>query len=393
MFISLISILLLAAVSVLVLSFFSQYFYKSAIPTFSNTLLQSKVEVELNQLEFDKTKFEALEDSALTTKPDSVQAEVKKSLEATKQVNQVSTSSFSSEDRLATLTEPANQAVTLTGWLGETNGTGVANIVINLSSPYQNLYYSTVTDQHGGFLIEGVQVSNYYQLKIEAGKKYKPIYLEKISITNNTLPLYITLQPLNLVPLKGVVVDIYGGYVPNFSIKIHSLVNPLYNKELITDNFGRFALTQFPRGEIYFSTQSPNFFEIKGIDLSESSGHEITVPVDIGMKQISGWVHDKNGLPITAARILLDAESTINGVANHSIRSIITDETGYFEFKHLGQGEHYVAVYAGGFISQELNYNTRSRIDQLYFRLFPGDESLITSETLKLKFKQATETF
>ena len=373
MFLSLISALLLATMSVLILSFSNQFSYQ---PTASKLLDQSK--------ELDNG-------GNFVEKPG--QVEVKEIWRSTTPIKQQPKTTVNTFKNLwpDTSRQVSSQAIRFTGWLSEINSIGVADTVIKLSSPYKNLYYSTTTDGNGNFLFEGVEAGDHYKISIDNHKNYKPLQMEKMAITANTWPLQIILEPLELMPLEGMVVDSYGGYVPNLRLKIRSLVNSLYDTEITTDNFGRFELPEFPVGEIYFSTQSPVFFEVKGIQLSKLNGYGLVVPVNIGMQQISGWVRDQNGLPVVTARIMLDAESESNGLTHHSVRTITTDNSGYFQFKNLHLGEHYITVYAKGFLSQELSYNTGSRFDQLYFQLIPGNESQITSETLKLKLSQNRE--
>ncbi len=372
MFLSLISALLLATMSAFFLSFSNQLSYQSS----SSTLLdQSK---ELNG-----------DGNFVGQKP--TQAEIKKNKKTIASINpqlEISINNFK-DLPVNTSKQVSSQAITFSGWLSETNGVEVADTVVKLSSPYRNLYYSTTSDEHGAFLFKGIKAGDHYQMSIENHKSYKPLHIEKISITNDTLPLQIVLEPLKLIPLQGIVVDSYGGYVPKLKLKVRSLVNSLYDTGITTDNFGRFELSEFPVGGVSFSTQSPVFFEVEGIQLSTLNGYGIVVPVNIGMQQISGWVRDQNGLPVATARIILDAESQTNGLTNHSVRTIKTDESGYFQFKNLHLGEHYITVHAKGFLSQELSYDTGTRFDQIYFQLFPGNESQITSETLKLKYSQS----
>ena len=285
--------------------------------------------------------------------------------------------------------EYSPKTVTVEGWIGESNGLNIKGEVIRLSSLQENLYYSTVSDEAGNFTFEGIRLDVKYQLKVKPSAKYQAIDLQNITVTSNNAPIHITLEPADLTLVNGVVVDNYGDPVANFKFKIRSEVNSVYNKTLTTDKFGQFELSKFPMGEILFSTESPEFFKVVGLNVSAASYTNLIVPIDVGDYSLSGWVRDQNGRPIADARAVVDAEFNYNSFTSSSIRTSMTNEAGYFEFNKLGAGEHYITIYAKGFINEGVSYNAHKRIDQLYFQLSQWSGSLITSETLKMNMKQA----
>ena len=241
----------------------------------------------------------------------------------------------------------------------------------------------------GNFIFEGVQRGVDYKINIKPSEKYQSIALQNLTITERTSPLYITLEPVNLVNLEGMVVDRHGSPVEKLKFKIRSELNSTYDTNLTSDEFGRFELNKFPMGPLSFTTQAPLYFKVTGIDLSQSITTDIVIPVDVGPHRISGWVRDQHGLPLPGARAMLDAEFNYNGINSTSIRTYVTDEAGYFEFSDLGPGEHYVTVYAKGFINQGMRYDTSAQIEPLYLQLSQWGESLISSESLKLKQLEA----
>lgn len=278
------------------------------------------------------------------------------------------------------------ETVTLNGRIGEPAGQAVQGVIIKLSSLQNNLYYSTTSDEKGNFSFEGIKQNVNYQVRVVPSANYQTIELEDIWMAADTPPVNIQLQPVNLLTLDGIVVDRFGGYVPDLKINIRSETNSTYEKEIITDDLGRFELVDFPTGEILFFTLSPKFYKVRGRALSESSAMNMIVPIDVGSRVVSGWVRDENGQPVSNARIMMDAEFKIDNVISSSLLTSNTDATGYFEFDNVGGGEHFIAVYAKGFNNQGVSYNTNSRIDQIYFDLTPGNTSLINSESLKMKF-------
>ena len=285
--------------------------------------------------------------------------------------------------------EYSPKTVTVEGWIGESNGLNIKGEVIRLSSLQENLYYSTVSDEAGNFTFEGIRLDVKYQLKVKPSAKYQAIDMQNITVTSNNAPIHITLEPADLTLVNGVVVDNYGDPVANFKFKIRSEVNSVYDKTLTTDKFGQFELSKFPMGEILFSTESPEFFKVVGLKVSAASYTNLIVPIDVGDYSLSGWVRDQNGRPIADARAVVDAEFNYNSFTSSSIRTSMTNEAGYFEFNKLGAGEHYITIYAKGFINEGVSYNAHKRIDQLYFQLSQWSGSLITSETLKMNMKQA----
>ena len=135
MFLSLISALLLATMSVLILSFLNQ---TSSKPATSILLDQSK---ELNSVD------------DFVDKP--TQVGIENSENSSTSINQQSEVTVNTFRNLwpNTSKQVSSQAITFSGWLGEINSIGVADTVIKLSSPYKNLYYSTTTDANGNFCL------------------------------------------------------------------------------------------------------------------------------------------------------------------------------------------------------------------------------------------------
>lgn len=275
------------------------------------------------------------------------------------------------------------ETVTVNGWLGETNGTGIPGEIINLSSLTEGLYYSTRSDATGNFSFEGIKRGVSYSVDVKASEKYKNNPIENITITDHGIPVFITLEPISLVNIDGVVIDSYGGSVKNLKFKIRSDINSIYDTQLTSDEHGRFFLPGFPLGKLSFTTESPLFFKVSGVDLSKSRHANLVIPVDVGPHQISGWIRNQYGMPLKAARVVLDAQFKFNGLDSISIRTYVTDESGYFEFSRLGPGEHYVTVYARGFINQGVSYDTSARIDPLYIQLSQWGDTLLSSKSIK----------
>ena len=281
--------------------------------------------------------------------------------------------------------EYSSETITVNGWLGETTGANIQAQVIKLISLRETLQYSAISDESGNFSFEGIKRDVEYKVDIKSSENYKRKILENIKITELTSPLYITLESVELVNIEGMVVDRHGGAVRNLSFKLRSDANSIYDTDLKTDDYGRFELQNFPMGDLLFTTQAPKFFKVTGIDLSQIISTDIVIPIDVGPHRISGWISDQHGRPLQGARAILDADFKYNGLNSSSIRTYVTDETGYFEFSSLGPGEHYVTVYAKGYINQGASYDTSTQFDPLYLQLSQWGESMISSESLKLK--------
>ena len=284
----------------------------------------------------------------------------------------------------------SSETVTVNGWVGETNGTSIQGEVVKLISLSEGLYYSAQSDAHGNFSFEGIKRDVNYKVDIRPSENYKKIASEYLTISDHSIPLYITLEPIHLVNIEGAVVDSHGRSVKKLKFKLRSDINSIYDAELMSDEFGRFELPAFPMGLVSFTTESPEYFKVTGIDLSKSAYSNLVIPVDLGPHQLSGWVRNQHGLPLQGARAVLDAEFILNGVHSSSVRTSMTDETGYFEFTSLGPGEHYLTVYAKGYINHGVSYDTSARVDQLYVNLSQWSESMIGSDSLQIKINQAS---
>ena len=309
-----------------------------------------------------------------------------------RKITRVVESDIKSENKIAVNVTMAfsSETITVNGWVGESNGTSIKGEVVKLVSLSEGLYYSARSDTAGNIIFEGIERGVNYKVDIRPSEKYKKIASEYLTITDHSMPLFITLEPVSLVNIEGVITDSHGGSVKNLKFNIRSDTNSSYDVQLISDELGRFKLSGFPMGQLSFTTRSPKYFKVTGLDLSQLTYTNLVIPVDVGPHQISGWVRNQHGFPIKDARAVLDAEFKFGGLNSSSIRTYVTDNTGYFEFTDLGPGEHYLTVYAKGFINQGVSYDTSSRVDQLHLVLSQWSDSLTSKEPFKFKIHQAS---
>jgi len=272
--------------------------------------------------------------------------------------------------------EPSQQAqsfTSLTGWIRNVAGTGLAEIEIAVQSlglDRENMVARrTLSNQRGEFKIDGLVPGRQYRLRVEPTAEYSGYKLDSLILSNNAEPMNIILQQVELVDIAGMIVDTNRAPVSDFTFTVSSRSKQYPARTLSSDSSGYFRLDAFPAGELRIATATPDYFRIKGLELKSNEYTNLSLAIDRGNYHLSGWVSDASGASLAGVRVTLKSEFTNDGYLSQSFRTRTTDIDGAFSFAQLGGQLHTLGVYANGYKSQILHHEFQSFHDTLEIRL------------------------
>ena len=274
-----------------------------------------------------------------------------------------------------TLVETAD-TTTLQGWIGNDIGAGLPNLKIRIVSEtgmgLGAIYYVVHSDDKGHFSFEGIKSGQTYKLEAYPPPGYSGFVIHVLNITQYTPLLNIVLDRHDLLELRGMVVNREGAPVPNFKMLVKSVSTNFPVQTISTDSSGFFNLTEFPTGEVKFSTLAPEYFRISGLRLDRKGAQNLILVVDKGTYYLSGWVSDQNGIPIENARVTIEASFDDGGIVSYSYRSQYTDNAGAFSFADVGDKSHLITVYAEGLKKTETKHQFNSQSDNIHITVLPN---------------------
>jgi protocatechuate 3,4-dioxygenase beta subunit len=273
--------------------------------------------------------------------------------------------------RLDVQLEVLGEATVVSGTLKTERGDPIAGERIQLSSPLLKTRYSAVSDREGGFRTPNVEISSDYQLYVWPSGPYQDYSQKNLAVTRGGLFLEIVLEPLASARLAGRMVDADENPLPNFRLWLWSVKARGRPLSVSTDSDGYFLVEQAPEGALRFGTRSRPHLEISGISLAAGDDEEVVLVVDWGEHGLSGEVLDERGSPLAGARVQLSWSHASGGIQSTSLRSAVTDDSGFFRFAQLGPGPHTLNVSATGYHGVQDRYEVGEYFGPVEVQLDP----------------------
>jgi hypothetical protein len=269
----------------------------------------------------------------------------------------------------------STDSIKVSGWIGNEIGENLPGQKIGIfsrgSQSLKNIDQTAVSDENGEFVFEALKPDIDYELEVYTSPQYAPYSIHDLILTRTTPRLNIVLKKLKFLQVSGMFVDVHGAPVPNFEIDMINISTGIHLRKIVSDSSGFFSLDNFPSGEVRFSSRPPEHFTITGLKLTENEYKQLTLVVDKGSYQLSGWIIDQNGVAVNRAMVLFDAEVTREGIKSASNRSSVTDSNGYFHFDQLANTPHQITIYATGFNKKEILHRFQSRSSEVFISLSP----------------------
>jgi hypothetical protein len=265
--------------------------------------------------------------------------------------------------------EPAPGA-TVSGVLTSERGSPIAGETIQLTSAASNARHAALTGADGRFFIPGVQPGPGYYLFVRPQSGYGD-YQQAVDIGPDGLSHDIALRELSTARLRGRLVDTEGRPIPNLELSVVS--GQALGKALPTtsDAEGYFVVDGVPTGYLNFLAHAPEKLAISGVRLSPGSDAEVVLRADWGDEALRGRVVDEAGRPLAGAEVELSWSHVSEGSAGRSNRSAVTDASGSFEFRRLGDGIHRLDVRAPGHQEVQLDYEVTPQSPGVEVQLEP----------------------
>lgn len=261
----------------------------------------------------------------------------------------------------------------LVGRVVDTDGNGLAGIRVHLRTERGTgrkfILRSAVTDVNGGFRLDDLDPSAVYLFFFEAFAEYPGYRLDGFTLDGLPAPFDIQLPVLDLVDIRGTVVDTEHVPIANFTLTVDNIDTNFPARTVSTDASGNFQLEAFPAGGLKIYTAIPEYFRIHGLYAGANEYNNLTLVIDRGIYSFKGRVHDENGAPIASARITLSSTISNNKYRSEASRTRMTDASGSFEFNGLGGIPHTLGVYANGYRPLIENHSFQSFSDSQEIRL------------------------
>ncbi|UCH40670.1 MAG: carboxypeptidase regulatory-like domain-containing protein [Gammaproteobacteria bacterium] len=267
----------------------------------------------------------------------------------------------------------AEPGISLRGWVGDVDGSGVGGIEIEIESRgldgEQIVTQRARTTDNGDFLLQNVVPGRQYKLLIMPQRDYAAHSLDSFTTDNAAALKKIVLQRIILVDVEGMIVDTSMAPIPDFELMVRNLAVEYPDRVIRSDSTGYFRLPAFPAGELRIATNASDYYRIKGIELRPDEYRNLTLMIDRGNYHLSGWVGDENGVPLAQAQLTLKSAFAKDGYHSNSYRTAVTDDGGNFEFSGLGGHRSTLGIYARGYESQTRYHDFESFSDTLEIRL------------------------
>jgi protocatechuate 3,4-dioxygenase beta subunit len=275
------------------------------------------------------------------------------------------------EMRLDVQLEVLGEITVVSGTLMTERGDPIAGERIQLSSPLLKTGYSAVSDEEGGFRIPNVEIGSDYQLFIWPRGAYQDYSRENLAATRGGLFLEIVLESLASARLAGRMIDADENPLPSFRLWLWSMRARGRPLPVSTDSDGYFVVEQAPEGPLRFGTRSRPHLEISGINLAAGDDAEVVLVVDWGEHVLSGEVLDDRGSSLAGARVQLSWMYAGGGIQSTSLRSAVTDNSGFFRFTQLGPGPHTLNVSVTGYHGVQERYEVGEYSEPVEVQLDP----------------------
>jgi hypothetical protein len=200
--------------------------------------------------------------------------------------------------------------------------------------------YTTISNLHGYYYIDGIKPALDYRVRVNPAGMYQRYVRRNVELSSAQTALSVVLQALALDVLRGRVINIEGMPVAGIGLRVKSELKDIWSSSFITDSSGRFQVENVPLGGLEFlSTFGPDVL-INGLVFEGDTGSPVSLIVDQGSHRLNGQVRKDFDMPLADANVTLSWTQTGDG--KHSVvkRHTRTDSSGHFAIQGLGSGEH-----------------------------------------------------
>jgi hypothetical protein len=250
--------------------------------------------------------------------------------------------------------DPAPGAI-VSGTLTSEGGSPIAGETIRLASTSSAARHAGVTGADGRFLLPGVSPGPGYYLSVRPERTYRD-HQQIVEVGPDGLSVDIALRELSTARLSGRVVDPKGRPIPKLGLSVVSGQALARSLPTTSDADGYFVVDDVPTGHLSFLASAPEKLVMSGVLLSSGSDAEVVVRADWGEQELRGRVVDEGGRPLAGAEVELWWSHVSEGSTGRSKRSTVTDASGSFEFRRLGDGIHRLDVRAPGHRELQLDH-------------------------------------
>jgi hypothetical protein len=265
------------------------------------------------------------------------------------------------------------KAVTVSGWVGDESGTGLAGVEVEVESRgfdgEEITLHKTTSGQRGEFIFAKLISGRQYKLEIKPSGEYFGFSLDAFAAGQADVPGEIILDRISLVDVDGMIVDTNHAPVANFKLEVRSLSGAYPDRSISSDSSGYFSLKAFPAGEVRIATNATDYYRIKGLELHPDEYRNLTLVIDRGNYHLSGWVSNESGAPQAEVQVTLKSAFATDDYHSYSYRTKVTDANGAFEFSELGGYPITLGAYADGFVTHVQKHEFQSFSDTLQIRL------------------------
>jgi hypothetical protein len=266
----------------------------------------------------------------------------------------------------------APERVTVTGRVSDNDGGPITGLAIDLHSQdfdgEEIGVKQVLSDRYGNFSLQLVP-QRQYRLEIGAVGNHAGYSFDGLTEANAETLQDIVLARVEPVDVDGLIVDTDLAPVGDFELTLRHLTLEIPERVIRSDSSGYFSLRGIPAGAWRIATHQPDYFRIKGLELRPGEYRNLTLMIDRGSYYLSGWVHDRNGLPLEQITVTLKSAFAADEYHSFSYRSSVTDSNGTFEFAQLGGHKMTLGIHAKGFETYIRQHEFDSFSDRLEIEL------------------------
>lgn len=231
---------------------------------------------------------------------------------------------------------------TISGYIKKDNQDPLANVTLTING-IKN--YTILTNSNGYFFIDSLLSGPIKLTPSLYSHKFNPEFFEINEIKNNIENLNFTATKINLLSLKGKIIDVNGKGLKNVRV----ILNGQYSFETISANDGSFTFSEIEKGSYSISFYLDQYKFISQdtlIKLDEDLDNLIFVGSPF--YSISGYVYSKEKEPLSNISILLN-----NNILSKETK---TNQYGKYIFDSLDIDKYNIIVNQQGYISQPTKY-------------------------------------
>ena len=200
--------------------------------------------------------------------------------------------------------------------------------------------YSTISNLHGYYYIDGIEPGTDYRLRVNPAGMFRRYTRKNVDLWSDQTSLSVVLRALPRDVLRGRVVNTEGIAHAGVGIKIKSAMKTQWSATFITDSAGSFEVEDVPLGELEFLSTFGHHMRITGHVFEGDFGMPTNLVVDQGEYRLNGLVRDGVDAPLVNANLALSWTHSVDGKRSVIYRYTKTDLSGRFSFENIGRGEY-----------------------------------------------------